>query len=105
MNRFLIATIVLLIVAPVQISESAASSEGDKAVYVTTGPFGANLRSYPDNTSSILIIPKGTKLKVIKTEVFKQKSGKVVMQSTWYKVEYKGKPGWVSEFLTEKNEE
>ena len=56
----------------------------------------ATLRDVPNGTSSLRKIPAGTKIEIkSKKEI---RSGRLVV--TWYEVNYKGKNGWISQYVT-----
>lgn len=56
----------------------------------------ATLREMPNGTSSLGKIPAGTKLEVESKKDIR--SGMLVV--TWYEVNYKGRNGWISQYVT-----
>ena len=56
----------------------------------------ATLREAPNGTSSLGKIPAGTKIEIKSKKDIR--SGMLVI--TWYEVEYKGKKGWISQYVT-----
>ena len=59
----------------------------------------APMRVYPDSTKDFARIPVNTKLAVLDKKVTRVTKW-MPSGITWYKVEYNGVSGWVSEFMT-----
>ena len=56
----------------------------------------ATLREVPNGTSSLGKIPAGAKIEIISKKDIR--SGMLVV--TWYEVSYKGRKGWISQYVT-----
>ena len=54
----------------------------------------SKLRLNPNSPDELITIPKGTEIEILAEQLVKQ--GK--LENTWYKVAYKNKIGWISEY-------
>jgi len=85
---------------PYKPSSPSLGVQENSIVKITDSP--AKLRPSPDYFENYLIeIPTGTELKVLDTNSVRT-GGTVQYAVIWYKVEYKGKTGWISEYVCKK---
>ncbi len=59
----------------------------------------APMRYYPNGTDSVIRIPAEIKLEVLDKTVISGVT-RFMPSVTWYKVQFNGKSGWISEFVT-----
>jgi|LWDU01.1.fsa_nt_gi hypothetical protein len=68
-------------------------------VKIDSSSSDAPMRHYPNGTNSVARVPAGTKLEVLDKNVISGAT-RFMPSVTWYKVQFNGKTGWVSEFVT-----
>ena len=94
MNRNNLFVVLILIVSSLCLMKNSYAELREFVVIDKTTP--ATLREAPNGTRSLGKIPAGTKIEIKSKKDIR--SGILVV--TWYEVSYKGKTGWISQYVT-----
>lgn len=94
MSRNTLLVIFILVVSSLCLMKNSYAEVGQFVVIDKATP--AMLRETPNGTRSLGKIPAGAKIKIKSKKDIR--SGMLVV--TWYEVSYKGKAGWISQYVT-----